>query len=182
MGESSGRAKADASLEALSGGTKSTTPSVNHERTLSDIERVRFVQRVARAMHTSVDRGGELSLRLSPPELGSLRLQVSLREGAMQVRLEAETNAARGALLDNLPLLRERLAEQNIRIDKFDVDLRQPGDNTSAGGFADRSPEDALPGKSQRGNRPKAAASAAGSAAAIRTMRPHPDGQLNIIV
>jgi flagellar hook-length control protein FliK len=153
-----------------------------NERMLSDIERVRFVQRVARAMQTSVDRGGDLTLRLSPPELGSLRLQVHLRDGAMHVRLEAETASARSALLDNLPVLRDRLAEQNIRIDKFDVDLRQPGDGAGSGEFAGRSPEDAVPGKPPRGNRTAKSSTANTVVDAPRTLRPHPDGQLNIIV
>jgi flagellar hook-length control protein FliK len=30
-------------------------------------------------------------------------------------------------LLDNLPALRQRLAEQDIRIDKFEVDIRREG-------------------------------------------------------
>ena len=47
----------------------------------------------------------------------------------MTARIEAESSAARSLLLDNLPALRERLADQNIRLEQFDVDLmqRQPG-------------------------------------------------------
>jgi flagellar hook-length control protein FliK len=100
----------------------------------------------------------------------------------MHVRLEAETASARSALLDNLPMLRDRLTEQNIRIDKFDVDLRQPGDGAGSGEFAGRSPEDAVPGKSPRGNRASKTSATTTVADAPRTLRPHPDGQLNIIV
>ncbi len=45
----------------------------------------------------------------------------------MSARLEAETPTARSLLLDNLPALRERLAGQNIKVERFDVDLRQDG-------------------------------------------------------
>jgi flagellar hook-length control protein FliK len=43
--------------------------------------------------------------------------------------LETETEAARTAIVDNLPALRDRLNEQGVRIERFDVDLmqRQPG-------------------------------------------------------
>jgi flagellar hook-length control protein FliK len=82
-----------------------------------------LVQRVVRAVQTAQERGGELKLRLSPPELGSLRLQVRLVDGTLSARIEAETPAARQALTDGLPALRERLAEQNIRVERFDVDL-----------------------------------------------------------
>jgi flagellar hook-length control protein FliK len=59
--------------------------------------------------------------------LGSLRLQLTVQDGVMTASLEAESPAARQLLLDHLPSLRDRLAEQNIRIDRFDVDVRQEG-------------------------------------------------------
>jgi len=87
------------------------------------VDRVRFVQRVARAFEAMGDRGGSIRLRLHPPELGSLRLEVTVRNGTMTARLEVETNSARTMLLDNLPALRDRLAEQEIKVGRFDVDL-----------------------------------------------------------
>jgi flagellar hook-length control protein FliK len=98
--------------------------SIDRSEGLTEAERVRFVQRVARAFHSMSDEGGEVRLRLSPPELGSLRLEVSLRDGVLSARLEAETSSARNLLLDNLPALRERLAEQNIKVERFEVDVR----------------------------------------------------------
>jgi flagellar hook-length control protein FliK len=103
---------------------------------LNEADRVRFVQRVARAMHTAVDRGGEVRLRLSPPELGHLTLDLVVRDGVMSARLEAETQSARSLLVDNLPALRERLADQNVRIDRFDVNLR----GGTSGFLPDRTP------------------------------------------
>ena len=91
------------------------------------IDPARFVGRVAKAIQTANERGGALQLRLSPPELGSLRLQLTVHEGVMTASLEAESPAARQLLLDHLPSLRDRLAEQNIRIERFDVDVRQDG-------------------------------------------------------
>jgi flagellar hook-length control protein FliK len=91
---------------------------------LTEAERARFVQRVASAFRSLGDEGGELRLRLSPPELGSLRVELSVRDGVLNARLETETSSARNLLLDNLPALRDRLAEQNIKVEKFDVDVR----------------------------------------------------------
>jgi flagellar hook-length control protein FliK len=96
----------------------------------TQIDSVRLLNRVARAFTAAQQRdGGEIQLRLSPAELGSLRLLIQVHEGALTARLEAETPAARTALIDNLPALREKLAEQGVRIERFDVDLmqRQPG-------------------------------------------------------
>ncbi len=107
----------------------------------SEVERVRFIQRVARAFQTASQRDGSVRLRLSPPELGSLRLEVTVRGGVMTARLEAEHPAARTMLLDNLPALRDRLAEQNIKIARFDVDLM----GQSPGGLPERRSEDTGP-------------------------------------
>jgi flagellar hook-length control protein FliK len=85
-------------------------------------DRVRFVQRVARAFAAAADRGGSIRLRLHPPELGSLRLELTIHNGAMTARLEAETETARNLIVENLPALRQRLAEHDIRVERFDVD------------------------------------------------------------
>ena len=89
------------------------------------IDSPRLLSRVARAFHLAQRRGGELTLRLSPPELGSLRVELHVEDGAMTARLEAETEVARTALIEHLPVLRERLAEQGVRVERFDVDLMQ---------------------------------------------------------
>lgn len=90
---------------------------------ITSADQRRFVDRIAKAVHTAEGRGGTLRLRLSPPELGSLRLEVKLLNGVMSAKVEAETPLARSLLLDSLPVLRERLEEQGVRVEQFDVDL-----------------------------------------------------------
>jgi len=162
-----------------------TTDAKTGEVALSQADRVRLVQRVARAVQTAQDRGGELKLRLSPPELGSLRLQVRLVDGALSARIEAETSAARQVISDNLPALRERLAEQNIRVERFDVDLSNNG-NGGASQMPERQQRD-LGDSADRGgpHRPQRSAGAesttaldAGRHAGSLT----PDGRLNVVV
>ncbi len=85
-------------------------------------DRVRFVQRVARAFESAAERGGHVRLRLHPPELGTLRLELTVRNGQMVARLETETEAARNLLVDHLPELKERLASHQIRVERFDVE------------------------------------------------------------
>jgi flagellar hook-length control protein FliK len=96
------------------------------------IDAARFVSRVSKAIQTAQERGGTLQLRLSPPELGTMRLELSIENGAMTAALETENSVARQVLLDHLPSLRERLAEQNIRIERFDVDVRQDASDGQA--------------------------------------------------
>ncbi len=92
----------------------------------------RFVSRVSRAFESARDNGGSIHLRLSPPELGEMALRLSLNDGVLTAQIETDTQSARNALLDNLPALRERLAQQEIRIDKFEVDVRQQGSGSNS--------------------------------------------------
>ena len=50
--------------------------------------------------------------------------EITVNKGVHEARVEAETKEAKNLLLENLPALRDRLAQQNIKIQKFDVDLR----------------------------------------------------------
>ena len=90
-------------------------------------DRVRFVQRVSRAFQAARPGSNEIQLKLSPPELGTLRMSITVEQGVVSAKVETETAAARSILLDNLPALRERLAEQEIRVEKFDVDVGRDG-------------------------------------------------------
>ncbi len=125
-----------------SGGTSGT----------SEVDRVRFVQRVARAFQAADEDGGQIKLRLSPPELGSMKIEITMHGGTMTAHVETETSAARNMLLDNLPALRQRLADQNIKIEKFDIDLRDQsgGGDPSGSGFAD--PRNQMPHYAPRMN------------------------------
>jgi flagellar hook-length control protein FliK len=124
-----GRLDRDGALSARGPRQASDTPEA------PQVDPARFVSRVARAIETAQDRGGPLNLRLSPPELGSMRLELSVKQGVMSAKIETETAAARQTLLDNLPSLRDRLAEQNVRIDRFDVNVRREtnGDQSNQG-------------------------------------------------
>ena len=96
-------------------------PSANDQA--NGPQQARFVQRVTKAFEVAKHRGEPIRLRLHPPELGSLRLEVKIDGNVMVARIEAETQTARTLLIDNLPVLRERLAEQEIRLEQFDIDL-----------------------------------------------------------
>jgi flagellar hook-length control protein FliK len=103
------------------------------------VDAARFLQRVTKAFESARDRGGEIRLRLSPPELGALRVEVNMSEHGLAARVEVETNDARTVLLENLPALRERLAEQGLRLEKFDVELSQREPDQQGGNLSDQS-------------------------------------------
>jgi flagellar hook-length control protein FliK len=112
--------------DARGSGSAMTT---NGSDASAQVARAQFVQRVERAFAAMGNREGSVRLKLSPPELGILKLEIGIHRGVMKARVEAETPDAQSLLLENLPALRERLAQQNIHVQQFDVDLmdRQPG-------------------------------------------------------
>jgi flagellar hook-length control protein FliK len=92
---------------------------------------------VDRAIGLGVRRGEEhLRMRLQPPELGDLRMDLSLRGGDLKVVFIAETPAAREALKAAMPELRGSLAEQGLKLEQFSVFVR--GEGAFSRGFADR--------------------------------------------
>jgi flagellar hook-length control protein FliK len=94
-------------------------------------------------------------------------------------RLEAETDVARAAIVDNLPALRERLAEQGVRIERFDVDLMQ----RHMGGSADQSDQRQMnesPGAARVALPQRRAVEPA--AVVVNVSRPATQGGLNVIV
>ena len=109
---------------------------------IGQADRTRFVQRVEQAFQSMSASGGTIRLRLSPPELGSMRLEITVRNGTMTARAETETSAARNMLLDNLPALRERLAQQDIKVQHFDVDVmdQSPGGTPGQASYSSDSP------------------------------------------
>lgn len=166
-----------ATRAAGTGAQKSREPGQSSN--LNQADRVRFVQRVSRAFQTMGAEGGQLRIRLSPAELGSLKLEVTLKDGVLSAKMETETAAARQAVLDNLPQLRDRLAEQGIKIERFDVDLMN---QSGGGGFAGDQPQQQQ-SRSGAANRVAAAATAATTLAAETGPEPIvTNGNLNIVI
>jgi flagellar hook-length control protein FliK len=100
----------------------------------------------------------------------------------MKAKIEAETPEAKILLLENLPALRDRLAQQDIKIQQFDVDLRDP----SSGGMSQQTAQQSETG-SRGGNHratPTPAREKSGTTAPIagNTRLTGHNGQLNVII
>lgn len=82
----------------------------------------------------------QVILRLSPAELGDLRLDVRMTAGVMSLRVDAD-NAVAGRLIESrLGELREALSTHGISIERTEVVVR--GDASANGGFEHRSSSD----------------------------------------
>jgi flagellar hook-length control protein FliK len=148
--DSTKNSPADAQTGPLAGNNTNTSrtsptgdaPQNQQTTNQSQVDNVRIVQRVARALEAAGERGGTVRLRLSPPELGSLRVEIAVRQGAMTARVEAEKSDTRNLLLDNLPALRDRLERQNIKIEQFQVDLMGQGSGGASDNASNQTPTD----------------------------------------
>ncbi len=113
---------------------------------------------LARVIHTSIgSKRSNMTLRLDPPELGRLRVDVRMADEAMTVRFEADTPAGQEAIRGRLTELRDALERHGIHINQMEVELRPPaptrhdlqgnasphrGDANAGQGFAQPPPQD----------------------------------------
>ena len=95
---------------------------------LTEAQQERLVDRVRRAFLAARQRGGPLRIRLHPPELGSLKLELQVQRGGVRASLETDTAAAKSVLVEHLAALKERLADSGLRVDTFDVRWRDPAE------------------------------------------------------
>lgn len=152
--------------------------TTNRNSEAGEVDASRFLQRVTRAFHVAGERGGEVRLRLSPPELGSLQVEISVREGVLTARMTAENSTARSLLLDNLPDLRQRLAEQDIRIERFDVELR----DQSSGGQQQTADRQTNPEAAPTKRAALREAAPVDRVGAVSGAGRHAAGQLNVVI
>lgn len=111
--------------------SKPQAARTNAGTSITPYQEVKLVQRVLRGLEQLGDGGGQVKLRLHPPELGSLQLSMRMESGQMFAKLEVENTAARDALVNNLQTLKDRLSEQGIKVQSFDVQVT--ADSTSSG-------------------------------------------------
>ncbi len=129
-GATAGTATANSALSQAAAGRSSGKEAAQ------GADSAKFVQRVANAFSALGQRSdATVRLKLHPAELGSLRIEITVKNGALSARVEAETTTAQSLLVENLPLLRERLADQGIKVERFDVGVA----DQSQGGPSERS-------------------------------------------
>ncbi|MBI5863249.1 MAG: flagellar hook-length control protein FliK [Planctomycetes bacterium] len=152
-------------------------------------DRAENIERMLRVLRGELSRGrSKTVIRLDPPELGSLRLELDLRKDVLRLKALVETDAAHRLLRDELETLRSGLEAVGIRLASAEFRLMQP-DGASA--FADFSqPRQGSRGESagQNDDRPRprgteshSTASASAGPADVPMIMPAAEPRLNII-
>ena len=92
-----------------------------------------LIEQVALGLQAAHSGGQALQLSLSPPDLGSLQISVSLHEGVLSARLEVQSPTTQQLLVDNLSQLKSSLTQQGVAFDRIDVSLA--GSQTGSGSY-----------------------------------------------
>jgi flagellar hook-length control protein FliK len=117
------------------------------------------MQAVHRGLGAAVrQRGGSITIRLSPESMGQVRIEMTIRQGTVDVRIEASTDQARELLTRHADMLRSTLQQKGFGVERIDVHANPAPTNGSRAGAdasADqqqrRSPEQDAAGGESRG-------------------------------
>jgi len=92
-----------------------------------------FSSRIVRGLSAMVSqRGGVMNMRLQPPELGSLRVQMSIIQGTVSAQFTATTEHAQMLLERNLTVLRAALQSNGLTVERLGVQLASGESSSSA--------------------------------------------------
>jgi flagellar hook-length control protein FliK len=80
------------------------------------------VARVARGLQNAIaQRGGSVTLRLQPPELGLVRIELAVVNGTANVRFQADDESVRMLLSHQMGNLRHALEGHGLSVERMDV-------------------------------------------------------------
>lgn len=85
----------------------------------------------------AISGDGHIKVRLNPPELGAMQIEVRQIDAGITVRLEVETEAAQKALLESLGDLRQSLRQQRAGVEQIDVVLIERSQEPLRGSLED---------------------------------------------
>lgn len=77
-------------------------------------------------------KGGSMQIQLRPEALGRVRVDLTMSEGVVSARLEAETEPARQLLTQDIERLRTMLEQRGLRVERLEVTSGQAERDGSA--------------------------------------------------
>lgn len=104
------------------------------------------VERILRFVRTRIGKGHSVAtLRLDPPELGTVRLRMELRDSDLSLSIDTQSDAARRLLTEHLDALRRNLEASGIHLDRVDISVPTATNDTHDAGlpqYSDVPPRD----------------------------------------
>ena len=129
-GEFSGAGAASGPTGAVGGAVNPTLAGIGGDA-LSGNDALNAA-RLSRGLGAAVNQqGGNITLRLTPPELGTVRIQLNLQGNNVSAQFHAETDSARTLLNQQLSQLRQTLEGQGLNVERLGVQSLTNSTNTS---------------------------------------------------
>jgi len=92
----------------------------------ADGEKQGNIGRIAAVIRNNIGRRhSQLTVRLEPPELGRLRIDVRLIDNHLRLTIGTETTQARDVITQRFEVLRTALESQGVTVSRFDVQTRE---------------------------------------------------------
>jgi len=83
-----------------------------------------LINHVGKQIARSIRRGERvIRLQLRPPELGTLRVEMDMKDNILKLGMITENNSVKELLLSNAHELREALVQQGVKLEKLDVQI-----------------------------------------------------------
>lgn len=96
--------------------------------------------RIARGLQNAVhQKGGAVTIRLTPPEMGTVRIQLQIQNGTVNAQFHAEAESTRTMLNQQMSHLRTALENQGLSVERLGVQTMQ---NTSGSNLQHESQSD----------------------------------------
>lgn len=96
--------------------------------TTAPVDQQRLIERISKVMSQSTSAGRTtIRLRLYPPELGVVRVEITSVRGEVTARLETSTAEAREILSSNLSALRDGIRAAGVDMREIEVNHREMG-------------------------------------------------------
>ncbi|QDU33171.1 Flagellar hook-length control protein FliK [Poriferisphaera corsica] len=127
--------------------TMNTTPEratqqVQLPTTGTDNEQLNMA-RVARGLQSAIHQnGGNLTLRLTPESMGTVRIQLQITGAQVNVQLHTEHESARSMLNQHISNLRQSLEHQGLSVERIGVQSMQNSSQSNTNSQSDMSQSD----------------------------------------
>lgn len=123
-------------VRVSSSDTTQTAGSDSRTEAYTEVQQ-RVIDQVVREVKLRrFDQGGEIIMRLDPPELGTMRVRITQDAGIMTGHISASSDQVKGLLQAHLSTLVDALSEAGVKMDSVSVSTGMPSGTPNHDGAA----------------------------------------------
>ena len=105
------------------------TPYTTDNPYVKYADMIENIDRLSKLMVNNSDKAMKsVTMELSPPELGKLTIEVSVKDGQANAAIKVETDGAKQMLLNNIEQLKRNLESHGLKLENFEVELNKQND------------------------------------------------------